>query len=208
MSEIKAVIFDAGGVLHESNSAVTDDLVSELSLEQTTLEDIWRNQIPPLGSGKIDETEFWRQVHAEHGVRQVEVAENLLGRAFTEALIPHIEVIALIAELGSKGVKLAVLSNTIEPHAKALRVAGLYDGFDQVFLSHEIGMRKPDPKIYQHALDKLQVQPHESVFIDDDASNVEAAARLGVNGIVYTSPGQLVNDLIEFIPDLKLPPTS
>jgi len=204
MSEIKAVIFDAGGVLHESNSAVSDDLVNELSLEQKTLDDIWHNQIPLLGSGKIDEAEFWRQVHAEHGVRQVEVAENLLGRAFTEALLPHAEVIALIAELGNKGIKLAVLSNTIEPHAKALREAGLYNGFDQVFLSHEVGLRKPDPKIYQYVLDKLGVQPPESVFIDDDATNVEVAVKLGINGITYTNPEQLVADLSHLIPNLGL----
>ncbi len=195
MSKIEAVIFDAGGVLHESNSVVTDDLVKELGLEQATLLKIWANQIPLLGSGKIDEAEFWRQVSNEHGIRQVEVAENLLGRAFTEALKSHAPVIEIIKELGASGVKLAVLSNTIEPHAKALRDAGLYDGFDYLFLSHEVGIRKPDPAIYEHALAKLDTKPETTVFVDDDPENVEAAEAMGIKGIVFTDTDKVVSEL-------------
>lgn len=195
MSKIEAVIFDAGGVLHESNSVVTDDLVQELGLEQETLKKIWANQIPLLGSGKIDEAEFWRQVSNEHGIRQVEVAENLLGRAFTEALKSHAPIIKLIKELGSNGVKLAVLSNTIEPHAKALREAGLYDGFDYLFLSHEVGMRKPNVAIYEHALEELGTKPEATVFVDDDPENVEAAEALGIKGVVFTDTHKVVTEL-------------
>lgn len=201
MSKIEAVIFDAGGVLHESNSAVTDDLVSELGLEQEALSKIWAKQIPLLGSGKIDEAEFWQQVSSEHGIRKVEVAENLLGRAFTEAIKPHAPVIELISELGSHGVKLAVLSNTIEPHAKALRDAGLYDGFDYLFLSHEVGMRKPDPSIYQHALDKLGVKPDAAIFVDDDPENVQAAETLGIRGLVFTGADEVVTVLRSVVLD-------
>jgi epoxide hydrolase-like predicted phosphatase len=204
MSNIKAVIFDAGGVLHESNSAVTDDLVKELQLEQETLRQIWRKQIPLLGSGKIDEAEFWQQVKAEQGIRQVEVGENLLGRAFSEAFKPQIEVLELVRELGKQGLKLAVLSNTIEPHARAVRESGQFDGFDRTFLSHEIGMRKPDPAIYQYVLDELEVRPQEAIFIDDDKVNVEAAQALGINGIIYKSTKQLVAELHNFIPDVPL----
>ena len=195
MSKIEAVIFDAGGVLHESNSAVTDDLVKELGLEQETLEKIWANQIPLLGSGKIDEAEFWEQVSSEHGIRQVEVAENLLGRAFTEALKSHVPVIELIKELGTSGVKLAVLSNTIEPHAKALKDAGLYDGFDYLFLSHEVGMRKPDAAIYEHALAELGTKPEATIFVDDDPENVKAAEALGIKGVVFDDVEKVVAEL-------------
>ena len=65
----------------------------------------------------------------------------------TETIVPHADVIALVSNLRKLGLKLAILSNTIEPHAKALRALGLYDGFDKVFLSHEVGMHKPDADI-------------------------------------------------------------
>lgn len=195
MSKIEAVIFDAGGVLHESNSALTDDLVRELGIEKVALKKIWANQIPLLGSGKIDEAEFWRQVSSEHGIRQVAVAENLLGRAFTKELKSHAPILELVKELGSNGIKLAVLSNTIEPHAKALRDAGLYDGFDYLFLSHEVGMRKPDPAIYLHALQELNTKPEATVFVDDDPKNVEAAEALGLMGLVFTDAQKVVAEL-------------
>jgi putative hydrolase of the HAD superfamily len=195
MSKIEAVIFDAGGVLHESNSVVTDDLVRELGLEQQALKSIWAKQIPLLGSGNIDEAEFWRQVSHEHGIRQVEVSENLLGRAFTEALKSHAPVLELIKELGSNGVKLAVLSNTIEPHAKALREAGLYDGFDYLFLSHEVGIRKPDVAIYERALAELGTKPEATIFVDDDPENVEAAEALGIKGVVFSDTERVVAEL-------------
>lgn len=195
MSKIEAVIFDAGGVLHESNSAVTNDLARELGLDQEALKNIWANQIPLLGLGKIDEAEFWKRVSSEHRIRQVEVAENLLGRAFTEALKSHAPVIELIKELGSNGVKLAVLSNTIEPHAKALRDAGLYDGFDHLFLSHEVGMRKPEASIYEHALAEIGISPEATIFVDDDPENVKAAEALGIRGIVFTDTEKFVTEL-------------
>ena len=206
MSKIEAVIFDAGGVLHESNSVVTDDLVQELGLEQEILKSIWSNQIPLLGSGKIDEAEFWRQLSGEHGIRQVDVAENLLGRAFTEALKSHAPVLELIKELGMNGVKLAVLSNTIEPHAKALRDAGLYDGFDYLFLSHEVGMRKPDAAIYQHALDELGTKPAATVFVDDDPENVKVAKALGIKGVVFIDPDKTVAKLRSVVFGKTTPP--
>jgi putative hydrolase of the HAD superfamily len=204
MARIKAVIFDVGGVLHnETFSATMDALTKELETEQSTLKEIWRTQIPLLGAGKINEAEFWQAVHTAHGIRQVELTENLLGKTFAAALTPHIEVLALVAVLKKKGFKLAVLSNTIEPHAEALRAAGIYDGFDSVLLSHEIGIRKPDPRIYAYMLNALHVTAEETLFIDDDASNIQAAQTVGITGIVYTNPDQLLVDLERAIPELR-----
>lgn len=201
---LKVVIFDAGGVLHTSTTAVQDALVKEFSLTQTALHDIWTTLIPLLGSGKITEQSFWREIHDAYGVRQVEVVENLLGKAFAETLAPYPEVLALVKALHRHGIALAVLSNTIEPHAKALREAGVYDGFDQLFLSHEVGLRKPDPAIYKHVLRELDVQPAEALFIDDDPNNVKAAQALGMQGVIFTSPAQLVADVQSLVPDLIL----
>lgn len=195
MNKIEAVIFDAGGVLHENNSAVTADLVQELGLEQETLNEIWATQVTLLSAGKIDEAEFWRRVSEEYGVRQVDVAENLLGRAFAEALKLHDPVFQLVKELGSNGVKLAVLSNTIEPHARALTEAGVYADFDYLFLSYDVGIRKPNPAIYQHALEVMEVRPEATVFVDDDPENVDAAEALGLKGVVFTDVEKAVNEL-------------
>lgn len=195
MSKIKAVIFDAGGVLHESNTAMADDLRQELGITSSLLKQIRSNQLSLLSSGAIDEAEFWRQVTTKYGLREVTVAENLLGRAFAEALVEHAPISELVKKLGDSNVKLAVLSNTIQPHAIALKKAGIYSGFDHVLLSHEVGMLKPDPAIYQHALEELNVRPEATLFIDDDPKNVEAAEALGIHGVVYTETGKIVCEI-------------
>ncbi len=202
MSKIETVIFDAGGVLHKNNSAVTEDLTRELGVSKEVLSQIWAEEIPLLGSGKIDESEFWQLASKKHGLRNISLDENLLGRAFIEHLVPFTKVSDLVKDLRKLGIKTAVLSNIIEPHAKALRNVGLYDGFNAVLLSHEIGLRKPSSDIYEYALDILKTKPETTVFIDDDPENVQAASQVGICGITFASPEQCKHDLKQLIPRL------
>lgn len=192
MTKINTVIFDVGGVLIKQNAVMAEDLTHELDLDQATLKHIFANQIALFGSGKIDESEFWQQLTKEYGVRPVDVSENLLGRAFAKNLEAHVKIMQLVKELAASGFRLVVLSNTIEAHAKELKAAGVYDDFDRLFLSHEVGLRKPDPEIYKYVLNSLNVIPEATLFIDDDTKNVEAAKALGMNGIVFTNEDQVV----------------
>jgi putative hydrolase of the HAD superfamily len=72
---------------------------------------------------------------------------------------------------------------------------GLAELFQAFFSSCYLGLRKPDPKIYQVALDVLQRDPEEAVFIDDRAENVAAAAKLGIHAIQYKGSAQLAEEL-------------
>lgn len=198
---IEAAIFDMGGVLIKSpRTAVGDDLQKELGVNQATVDVIWKDLIPLLGSGKIDEAEFWKRIAHEHKIRPVEVSENLLGRAFIETLENNEDLLEYIRELGQKGIKLAVLSNTIEPHAKPVRESGLFEPFDYVFLSHEVGYRKPGAEIYRHAIETMKIiNLGNSVYVDDDPENVESAEALGLHGIVATDPQRVISTLKSLI---------
>jgi len=72
---------------------------------------------------------------------------------------------------------------------------GLLDDFDAFFSSCYLGLRKPDRKIYQVALDVLQRDPEEVVFIDDREENVAAAASLGIHAIRYVGSAALAEAL-------------
>lgn len=193
---IEASIFDMGGVLIKSpRTAVGDHLQNELSIDQETVNEIWRDLIPLLGSGKIDEKEFWQRISKKYRTRPVSLDENLLGKTFIETLENNEELLEYIKSMGQKGIKLAVLSNTIEPHAKPVRESGIFEPFDYVFLSHEVGLRKPDPAIYEHAIEIMGINPARAVYVDDDAENVEAAKALGMHGIVATEPRQVIDEL-------------
>lgn len=203
MSEIKAAIFDVGGVLSDEGlQAMLDDMKTSLSIDDSILQEIFEVQIPLIGSGKIDEVEFWDQVSTTYGTRKVDVSENLLGRAYAESLQPQVDVLKLVKVIGDAGIKLAILSNTIEQHAQPLRVAGIYDDFNHVFLSHEIGFRKPNPKAYEYALSELDITAPEAVFIDDRLENIEAANQLGIHGLLFTSADQLLVDFQTLFPEL------
>ena len=79
----------------------------------------------------------------------------------------------------------------------------LIDDFDAFFSSCYLGLRKPDRRIYQVALDVLQRDPEEVVFIDDRAENVAAASSLGIHGIRYEGSAKLSVDLAQMGVSLK-----
>ena len=76
-----------------------------------------------------------------------------------------------------------------------LETFGLREWFGAFFTSAYVGLRKPDPKIYRLALDVLQSDPEETVFIDDRAENAEAAAALGIRAIRYEGSAALAAKL-------------
>lgn len=76
-----------------------------------------------------------------------------------------------------------------------LRKFNLLDNFDAFFSSCYLGVRKPDRKIYQIALDVLERDPEQVIFIDDRAENVAAAASLGIHAIRYEGSVKLAQDL-------------
>ncbi|MEM6717441.1 MAG: HAD-IA family hydrolase, partial [Cyanobacteria bacterium P01_C01_bin.147] len=89
---------------------------------------------------------------------------------------------------------LSLLSNTNSAHYKRLRDRyDFYAPFEQVFLSHNIGLMKPDPAIFYHVLTVLNIAPHEAAFFDDGARNVAAANSVGINAYQVNSPQELQN---------------
>jgi 2-haloacid dehalogenase len=69
--------------------------------------------------------------------------------------------------------------------------------FDGRVVSGEEGMRKPAQEFYQILLDRYNLQPHETLFIDDNLRNVRAAEQMGINSIHFLSPDQLKEELKE-----------
>ena len=89
----------------------------------------------------------------------------------------------------------ALLSNARVNKGTLKRKLGYYNLFYPVLLSYEIGIRKPDPKAFQILLSRLQVSPQAVLFIDNQQPNVDSAKSLGMDGIVFTSRDQLVQEL-------------
>ena len=107
----------------------------------------------------------------------------------------HKDVLSLVKELKDQQLQLAVLSNTVSAHALYLTQQGLYDDFDELVLSFQVNIRKPDPEIFTLALEKLGVAAEEAFFVDDLQENVDAANKLSIHGILFTSAEELRKDI-------------
>lgn len=108
------------------------------------------------------------------------VPDDLMAR-YLHGAFPAYQVLEVARQARAAGVRTAVLSNSLgrEPYDP---YAGfdLHGSFDEVVLSAEHGVRKPDPAIFRLTLDKLGVSAEECLFVDDSEGNLAAAAELGI----------------------------
>lgn len=107
----------------------------------------------------------------------------------------------MLADLRGGGTPLALLSNAGADFASFLRHGPLGDFFSACFVSGELGLLKPHPEIYRHALADLGITPAEAVFVDNRAANVAGAEALGITGHVFTR----TDGLREFLASLATP---
>jgi putative hydrolase of the HAD superfamily len=111
-------------------------------------------------------------------------AVGLLGRMFA-AMAPVEPMYALLRSLRRAGVLTGMLSNSWGNDYPRELFADL---FDAVVISSEVGMRKPEERIFLHALAGLGLEPQQCVFIDDIEANVAAAQALGMIGLHHRDP--------------------
>ena len=118
--------------------------------------------------------------------------------AYADMFTPNADVCPLPALLKPR-YRLVLLSNTNDLHARQFlrQFADVLAPFDGLVLSHEVGVRKPDPRIYEHCRRIAGRPAVECLFIDDLPSNVGAARACGWQGIVYRPGGDLRRALAE-----------
>jgi 2-haloacid dehalogenase len=108
------------------------------------------------------------------------------------------ETVEILADLKQTGIRCYVLSN-METETFPLRLERFefLQWFDGHVVSGREGLVKPDPELFHRLLRRYDLQPPRTVFIDDSAVNIAAAADLGINAILFESPRQLRADLEE-----------
>ena len=195
---IKAVIFDMGGVLVRTEDRAPrtalglrfgktysefDEAVfgvptsGQASRGEITTQDHMRTLMRNFGLPENNETikEFRDQFFAGDVVDKAMVAE-------IDALRPKYRTAILIDAWDDLR---GFLEDTWQ----------IAYAFDDIFISAEMGVTKPDPKIYKMVLEALNLQPEETVFVDDFLHNIEAARELGMHGIHFQSKAQAMGEL-------------
>lgn len=185
---IKAIIFDIGGVI--LNRWNTDDLHDYASglfgVENDLYREAFDAHIDILKAGEITDIEFWKRVCKTLDIEPP--ADNVLNDIFSGVYKNTVrtdkKMVELIKELRG-GYKLGLISNTIEDHVEVFKNFGFLEHFDEVILSNEVKLYKPQTEIYKLALERLGVKAEESVFIDDLQSNIDGAKAVGMNTILF-----------------------
>jgi putative hydrolase of the HAD superfamily len=102
--------------------------------------------------------------------------------------------IPVVRELRARGVKTALVSNCSHSTRGIVDRLGLADAFDEIVLSFEVGLRKPDPAIYREALRRLDVAPERAVFVDDQQEYCDGAAAIGIETFLIDRSGAAMPD--------------
>jgi epoxide hydrolase-like predicted phosphatase len=196
---IRAVFFDLGGViLRTEYQAPRERLAERLNMNYEDLNKIvFESDTSRKASlGAMSADEYWAAVTRRLGRPASEThdirTEFFAGDVLDRSLVDYIRSLRPRYKTG-------VISNAW-PDLRTYLVENKFeDAFDALIVSAELGVIKPDPKIYQIALEQLKVDPDEAVFVDDTFSNVEAARALGMHGIHFRSPEQTLNKLNEML---------
>jgi epoxide hydrolase-like predicted phosphatase len=136
-----------------------------------------------LERGELHTAEFEQALAGELSRRGTPVAaEGLLGRMLGDLEGLEDDMITLVRRARAAGIRTALLSNSWGDHYPD----ELWDGlFDAVVISGRVGMRKPEPAIFAHTAELLDLRPAECVMVDDLARNVHAAVAAGMVAVLH-----------------------
>lgn len=205
---LRAVVFDYGMVLTGPPDPVAVEAILRITgLDPQRLDSLYWKDRHAYDEGKLTGVTFWQQLGRDAGLSlnaaRIEELSDWDARMWTTENPP---MLAWQRELKTRGFKTAILSNMGDNvHARMEREFPWLGGFDALVWSYELRIAKPDPVIYRHVLDQLNVQAVEALFLDDKEPNIEAARALGMKAHLFTTTGRLREDLMAQGLDGELP---
>ena len=150
---------------------------------------------------KITIEEFWTRVLKIWGKN---FDWRKLNEIWKESYKLNREVLEIVKRLRKEGVRLGIISNTIEDRVKYLEKKYQFlKYFDVKTFSFKVHLLKPDPKIFILTLESLKVNPYQAVYIDDKEKHLKGAEKLGIKTILFKNAQDLEKELKAFA--LKIP---
>ena len=191
---VKAIIFDWGGTCTKGSIANNfSHLLSAMTIVSSRrINIIFEKNCRKYLLGELTGRTFWKSFAKETGIEE---KPDFFITLFRESGKAEPEILALVKSLGKK-YKIALLSDNYKDLVDHIvRIYRLKELFDTLIFSNEVGMKKPGKDIFNFAIKKLHIRPHEAVFIDDKRANVNVAKKLGMRGIHFTSADKLKKEL-------------
>ena len=193
---IEAVVFDFGGVLlRTEDKKPRAELAASLDMtydELSTLIFDSQSAIQAM-KGEISAKAHWNAVQKSLGLSDAELERVRTG--FWAGDVLDIDLVNFLRDLRAK-YTVILLSNAWDDLRQVIvEEFQIENAFDRLVISAEIGLVKPDLKIFQWLISQLGIEPAEAVFVDDFPHNVEGAQAAGMQAIHFRSPDQALEEL-------------
>ncbi|UCG12922.1 MAG: HAD family phosphatase [Deltaproteobacteria bacterium] len=197
---IRAIIFDFGRVIsapkppflfqcYEEDLRLTPGTINRIMFSSQA----WQDAL----LGQKTAKEFWYAIGPKLGLKNPAAIESFRRRYHDDEAINE-GVLELLNSLRGR-YRLAVLSNSPPGLSRWLAEWRIQELFQVVFCSGDEGLAKPNPAAFEVTLERLGVEAEEAVFIDDTLEHVEAARKLGLHGIHFTTAEDLREELKDLL---------
>jgi len=186
MKSIKAIIFDLGAIILNINYQNTINAFSKLGVKNVSSfysKKVQTNLFNQIETGDITAEKFLTELQKETHNASI----NQVSEAWNAMLLDLPENRLTLIQSLKKEYSIYLLSNTNTLHIDAFKKKlgkvkwkKFCNLFDKMYLSHELGLRKPNAAIFEYILEKQNLKPQEVFFIDDSPEHIEGANKLGI----------------------------
>ena len=202
MDKIKNIIFDLGGVIMDIDVRQTQKAFTEMGVKNINdyfCHGFAASFFKDHEAGKISDEDFVQKIKEEI---RLDVSDELVTDAWNALLLRFPPQRIDLLDQIKKKYRIFLFSNTNAIHHKrfmeiyrdAFPGRDLDDHFEKAYYSHTLGHRKPDKTGFEIIVRENQLDPAETLFVDDAYINVEGAIRAGLQGL-YLPPAMSINDI-------------
>jgi epoxide hydrolase-like predicted phosphatase len=196
---IRAVFFDLGGVLLRTEfQAPRQQLAERLGMEYDDLVKIVFDGDSHIKAtmGEISSDDHWNSI-MKRLKRPASELDSIRNEFFAGDILDR-TLLDYLRSLRGK-YKTGLISNAWGDLRDYIVKEKFDDAFDKMIISAEVGAAKPEPKIFQIALEQFGVRPNEAVFVDDFLINIEGCEKVGIKGIHFRDPETTLQQLKELL---------
>jgi epoxide hydrolase-like predicted phosphatase len=191
---IDTIIFDWGGVCAPGH--LLRDFSAKLSalsgIDKTIIEKKFREIELPYETGQIKPRDFWDNFCDK---LESKISSDQARKVFFDSYKVDQNVLNLIKNLKEKHTTILLTNNYEDLFTHIKDKFNLTEYFHKLISSSEVKSKKPYEEMYKYAMNKYNIKPENSIFIDDKEKNVEAAKNLGFKGITFNDIDQLKVEL-------------
>jgi putative hydrolase of the HAD superfamily len=183
MSSSRGIIFDLFGVVFSKGLAsALGTLVSTLKRPGPEIKRVYERWEREFDLGRVDEREFWEGINRE---LNTDADTAALSYIVLSGYRLHQDVLWLAERFRPVATVAACSNYRREWFDKLDSVFHVSPHFDHVFISSEIGALKPDPAMFEHLANRLDMRPRDLLVIDDELENIRGAEQFGANGLRF-----------------------